>query len=297
MFKRTITYLNEMFPLASVISGFLLAVAYHLALLFLNRADFALPLSFYCSAATLVLLTLLLRIMDEFKDYEDDLTNFPDRPLPSGKVQHADLRTLMTLVILAIVALNLIDQEMLVGAVVCLVFSWLMFKWFFMEQVMRRSLPLALVTHHPIVYLQYLYLTLAYISSGQPFEPITAAICIPMGFAVTNWEFSRKLRSPDEESDYTTYTKIWGLKPAAAVTISTQLITLVGLEIYLYYTSTPIWYSVAFALCYVGLMLPYFRFFHTARHALPMKDYSQRMALFVLLTILIHYGLFHTRVG
>ena len=30
--------------------------------------------------------------MDEFKDYEDDLKNYPDRPLPSGRVLKSDLK-------------------------------------------------------------------------------------------------------------------------------------------------------------------------------------------------------------
>ena len=40
--------------------------------------------------------------MDEYKDYEDDLVNYPDRPLPSGRVLFKDLKVLASIVVVLI---------------------------------------------------------------------------------------------------------------------------------------------------------------------------------------------------
>jgi 4-hydroxybenzoate polyprenyltransferase len=151
MIKRIAIYLNEMFPLSSFLGSILTALAVQLTYLRLFDAKPSSILPLLVPGLVITFVSLLIRIMDEFKDYDDDLTNFPNRPLPSGRVLKKDLLWLAFFCIFAVIFLSLTSTQLLLWALITLGFTFLMLKWFFIEDIMRKSLPLAFVTHHPIV--------------------------------------------------------------------------------------------------------------------------------------------------
>ena len=113
MIKRIGIYLNEMFPLSAFLGSILTAVAIQLTYLrlFNIRIESYLPL--IIPALVLTCVSLLIRIMDEFKDYQDDLLNFPNRPLPSGKVNKKDLLSLGIFCVMVVIFLSMTSMPLL----------------------------------------------------------------------------------------------------------------------------------------------------------------------------------------
>lgn len=211
MIKRLAIYLKEMFPLSYFFIGPLMGSALWISMARIQKNPID-ALAFgpmIMAAITISLGSLLLRIMDELKDYEDDKHNFPQRALPRGAVKISDLKVLMLAVALGMLVLNLYHPWAAAGVLILLFQSWLMFKWFFCEQKIRGSLSLALATHHPIVLTYYLYLAMIFglfhSMSMKAFFIIPASALL-----FTHWEISRKMRSNSGEDNYTTYTKLWG---------------------------------------------------------------------------------------
>ena len=100
--------------------------------------------------------------------------------------------------------------------IVCLGFCFLMLKWFFAEKKIRKSLPLALATHHPIVFLFQLYV-LSFFGNPTQLPGQALQFVFGTGLCATAWELGRKMRGTKQETSYTTYTKIWGVRGASAV--------------------------------------------------------------------------------
>ena len=224
MIRRLGIYLNEMFPASAFIGSMLTAVAVQLVYLrlFEVKPDSFLPL--IIPAFVLTAISLLIRIMDEFKDYQDDLTNFPERPLPSGRVKKSDLKALAFGCVMLVIFLSLTSKQLLIWALITLVFTFLMLKWFFIEDIMRKSLPLAFITHHPIVLFNFVYLVIACMQMNPVVTTEYIYLILPVCFIFTNWEVVRKIRAPEQETSYTTYSKIFGPRPAILIAIVLQLV-------------------------------------------------------------------------
>jgi len=286
MIKRIGIYLNEMFPLSAFIGSILTAVAIQLTYLrlFGIRPDSFLPL--IVPALVLTSVSLLIRIMDEFKDYEDDLTNFPTRPLPSGKVLKSDLMYLGIFCSFVVVFLSLSSMTLLVWGLITLVFTGLMLKWFFIEEVMRKNLPLAFITHHPIVVFNFVYLVLACMQSYPNVTWKEAIYVLPIALIFTNWEVVRKIRAPEQETSYTTYSKIFGPRPAIIIAIVLQLIFTGTVLLIFQKIETSIYLKLTFGLAQIFLMLPSFKFLFTLKLTKPFKPIAETQILLVVASLL-----------
>ena len=122
-----------MMPIQQTSSGLILALSFFIALAKSNNIVLSPSKELITSAFSLCLFMILIRIMDEYKDYEDDLVNYPERPLPSGRVLFKDLKALSVVVVALILALNTYSLPIFIAACVVFGFSVLMLKWFFME--------------------------------------------------------------------------------------------------------------------------------------------------------------------
>src|SRR5690606_33952005 len=74
----------------------------------------------------------------------------------------------------------------------------------------RPSLPLAFLTHHPVVAIMQFYCLSFFRDSGAGFPLGAVLFVVCTGLYATAWEFGRKIRGTAEETEYTTYSKIWG---------------------------------------------------------------------------------------
>ena len=203
MFNRLKIYFKEMFPIANFLGGLLLAISFLLLLHKFHGKTFHFDkLTILCALSTMFFI-LLIRLMDEFKDYEDDLVNYPDRPLPSGRVKLEDIRVLYYTVIVILIGLHITVPKLAMAGLVVFIFSLLMLKWFFMEKAIRASLPLALLSHHPIVYLYIGYIYVAY-TLIDPDHNINSLLSksISISFLLSRSSFIEAIKSSDSSIRY-----------------------------------------------------------------------------------------------
>lgn len=287
MLKRIAIYLNEMFPFSSFLGSILTAVAIQLT--YLRLYDVRPGSYVYLAIPGLVLtfVSLLIRVMDEFKDYQDDLTNFPDRPLPSGRVKKSDLIALGFFCVFMVIFLSLTSIKLLVWGLITLGFTFLMLKWFFIESIMRKSLPLAFITHHPIVLFNFVYLLIACTQMNQNVTMDKAWLILPLCLIFTNWEVERKIRAPEQETTYTTYSKIFGPRPAILIALVLQAIFITTTIVILGILQSPLWLRGVFITSQIILVAPAAYFLVTLKLRRPLKPYSEAQILTVIITLLI----------
>lgn len=287
MLKRIAIYLNEMFPLSSFIGSVLTAVAVQMT--YLRLFDVR-PDSYgrlVVPGLVLTFVSLLIRIMDEFKDYQDDLTNFPNRPLPSGRVKQSDLIALGWFCVFMVIFLSLTSMKLLIWGVLTLVFTFLMLKWFFVESIMRKNLPLAFATHHPIVLFNFVYLLIA-CSEFYPGVTMDKALYIlPLCLIFTNWEVERKIRAPEQETTYTTYSKIFGPRPAIIIALILQAVFIGTVFAIFEQLNTPVWLRALFSIVQAILVFPGFRFLLTLKLPKPLKPMAEAQILAVVVTLFV----------
>lgn len=221
--RRWWTYQEERFPVVKygfLIFVFAVGALCHSSLL-RGVQEFPAPKSAIVAFASVFLFFAILRIADEFKDFEDD-TNFrPYRPVQRGLVTLNELRN----VGLAFATIQL-GLHLWLGsiAVFFLLFGWfylsLMTKEFFISSWIKpRAIPY-MITHMVIIPLMALTaLACDWGTVAEPQIPLKAGyfltVCLFSGFVI---EIGRKIRAPeDEETGVVTYSAEWGLKRALIV--------------------------------------------------------------------------------
>ncbi len=97
---------------------------------------------------------------------------------------------------------------------VLMVYGALMSVWFFSRAKIQKNLPLALVTHNPIQLILNAYV-ISFVCAKYklPFFSFeTLIITFTLYWPGLMWEISRKTRAPGDETEYTTYSKLFGVK-------------------------------------------------------------------------------------
>lgn len=286
MMKRIVIYLNEMFPLTAIIASIITAVAVQLTYLrlFDLRPESILPL--IVPAIVLTCISLLIRIMDEFKDYQDDLTHFPNRPLPSGRVLKKDLLGLGIFCVFLIVFLSMTSTKLLIWALITLCFTFLMLKWFFIESIMRKNLPLAFITHHPVVLFNFIYLLIACMQMNPAVTFDKALYILPVCLIFTNWEIARKIRAPEQETSYTTYSKIMGPRPAMILSLALQIIFILAVMNIFSQIGTNMILRGAFLFTQLLLISPSLYFLIRLKTTVTFRAIAEAQILVVVITLL-----------
>ena len=225
--RRILRYLICMFPpWVMVPVGFAHFFTIHFAIQAMaGQMPLRLDAVALAGAVTVVGLLLLLRVYDELKDFEVDRRlaregdpAYRDRPIVTGEVTTADLNWLRWGVTVGIVVVNLplgVPLPLMVFTVVLLVL-WLSFRWFFCPAI-SRSLLLAFVTHNPLSLVISGYVVAVTVSRYglRMVDLRTLPLLIGLWMATAAWETSRKIRIPEEETAYQTYSKVLGWKIAA----------------------------------------------------------------------------------
>lgn len=231
MIKRLNIYFREMFPL---IPRFFLGMIvfgeiYFITLLNYGVTDFRIGIQELIGVYTVFAFYMYLRISDDFKDYETDKNLFPDRALPSGKVTKRDLFTACIVVQIIAVFLNVRYMNNLIFFLLLYGYGFLMSQWFFQRHKIQSNLLLALITHNPVQIIINLYIIsftcIKYIL--HPFTYITFLVMWTLYFPSLIWEISRKIRAPREETEYVTYSKLFGYKKSTKFVMFLTLIDIV----------------------------------------------------------------------
>jgi 4-hydroxybenzoate polyprenyltransferase len=276
-----------MFPLSAFVGTILTAVAVELVYLRLFGVEAKLNLNLIFPGIVLAMTSLLIRVMDEFKDYNDDLVNFPQRPLPSGRVKKSDLKVLAAVCIGLMIGLSATSLELLVWGLAMLAFTGLMYKWFFLESTIRKSLPLAFLTHHPIVIFNFIYLIVACMQMNGAVDISQWNCVLPICLMYTNWELARKIRTPDQETSYTTYSKLFGTKNMVILSLALQICVHMTVLTIFARLKSPEWLNGVYLIAQQFHAWPSVKYFSTQKIENPLKAPAEAMILTVVLFLLL----------
>ncbi len=214
--KRLNIYFKEMYPiLPRLVLGFLVfGEIYFIVLLNNGVVDFKLGIQEIVCAFTVFSFLCWLRIADDFKDYELDCRLFKERPLPSGRVHKKDLKIFVIILIAVTLIINFIFMNNFIFCLILYTYGSLMAVWFFQKHKIAKSLPLALVTHNPVQIILNIYvISFTIIKYNLPVFTLTNVLAVmTLYFPALIWEVSRKIRAPQDETEYVTYSKLFGYK-------------------------------------------------------------------------------------
>lgn len=230
MNNRWWIYQRERFPVFGhgplILAFSFCAVAYSRML----RGESGLPSTWSAVVASVscFLIFLQLRIADEFKDFDEDSTFRPYRPVPRGLVKLRELAVVFALAAVVQLTLALLTNPMM--ALVLLV-VWLylaaMSKEFFVRQWLKARPALYMVTHMAIMPQIDFYATSCdWLASGALAPSGLAWFLTVSFFNGLVVEIGRKIRSPqDEERGVETYSVVWGRWQAVAVWLAMMGLT------------------------------------------------------------------------
>lgn len=221
MAERWCSYQRERFPLATfaVLSCVLAFSA--LAFSALVRGVHALPGAWTLAAATAsaFLLFAQMRVLDEFKDFEDDRRYRAYRAVPRGLVTLGELGWIGAAAAVAELVLALsVDTRLAWLLAAVWAYLALMAAEFFAPDWLKAR-PLAyLASHVPVSGLIVFYLTaFHWLPAGAAPHPALLPFAAAAVCATTLLEIGRKIRAPrDEEVGVVTYSAAWGRNTAVA---------------------------------------------------------------------------------
>lgn len=218
--RRWWTYQQERFPVVG--HGMLIAAFSFCAVSFSHqlRGETGLPSFRSAVVAFVTCFTLFaqLRIADEFKDFEEDLTYRPYRPVQRGLVTLRGLG--MLFVIGCVIQLGLaiwLEARLIVLLGTTWVYLAAMSKEFFVGGWLKDRPMIYMVSHMAIMPLIDLYATgTDWIAAGLAGPPSGIGWFLAASFFNGMViEIGRKIRTPqDEEVGVKTYSAVWGLRRA-----------------------------------------------------------------------------------
>lgn len=240
MFKRLNIYFKEMYPiLPRLVLGYLLfgemyfIIALNGGVTHLNGLEMistngsrTLGIQELICGFTVFSFLCWLRIADDFKDYELDCRLFSYRPLPSGRVTKKDLKIFVSCLIAFTLLINMVFMPNFIFCLLLYTYGSLMAVWFFQKYKIQKSLVKALVTHNPVQLILNLYIisfVLIKYKGIISVKPLYIGCALfTLYFPAFIWELSRKLRAPKDETEYVTYSKLFGYKkPTTLIEIVT----------------------------------------------------------------------------
>jgi hypothetical protein len=243
---------RERFPLSQ---GIFVAVIYTTAVFygqFLSSSDnLVMGLSDIAGFGACWAVFLMLRIFDEHKDYAQDLHNYPDRVLQSGRITLGHLKILGLLAIVLQAGYS-VSFDSGVGTVT---FYWLMvFGWsllmaveFFVPQWLNAHMVVYGLSHMLIMPLIMAWL-MRIGASAASLTPAAWWLALMTFFAGCTYELTRKAWGAEEERDsVASYARIFGTGGVTlAITITLGVAVVASLAMVLaIIPSTPgwVWYA------------------------------------------------------
>lgn len=220
MLKRLNIYFKEMYPIIPrLVLGFIVAMEiYFIVILNHGIVDFTIGIQEFILGFTIFSFLCWLRIADDFKDYELDCRLFAHRPLPSGRVTKKDLKIFVSILIAFTLIINFIFMPFyhFIFCFILYTYGSFMAVWFFQKHKIQKSLPLALVTHNPVQMIMNIYIISFVIIKYkiEIFNIYNIMAVFTLYFPALIWEVSRKIRAPKDETEYVTYSKLFGYKKA-----------------------------------------------------------------------------------
>lgn len=170
-----------------------------------------------------------LRLYDEVKDYELDVIINKHRPLPRGLLNHRDMYTGMVVCIaIELIAFSTMGLNSLISISVAILYSLLMYKEFFIRDIIRPYLTTYALTH-TIVTVLLSFAIFSFLSQESLLTIVTNTTLV--SFAMANWllfnifEFGRKtFATTEERENVDTYSSLFGRTGAVMLVVSQAVI-------------------------------------------------------------------------
>lgn len=222
-------YFSERFPPLQhgvLIAAFVIGSMAHGARLH-GPADFPSPATILPAFIITFLFFLQLRILDEFKDFEDDARWRAYRPVPRGIVTLRALGWLWVWAAGVQVALTLLIVPSLILMLIAIwAYSGLMGVEFFVRDWLKAHPVAYMSSHMVIVPMIALFITaFDWPPGGFPDGRLGWLLAMSyFGFCVI--EIGRKIRAPgDEEEGVETYSVLWSRRNAVAAWLTVMALT------------------------------------------------------------------------
>ncbi len=213
-------YTDERFPFLAT-AVFVLLFSFNSFYLFdalnLNtKVVFSIPM--LLGYLTMFLVFFHLRLMDEFKDYKDDVRAYPERILSRGIIQLKDFKLILSYFFVFEIAMNLyLGQRHFYAWLIVFVYSLLMYKEFFVGEWLEKRLTLYLISHQLILPMMAFYM-FSIVSQGDFFATSNIWATIFIASLSFYYEIARKTWSKDrEQAGADSYTSVWGIKLSISV--------------------------------------------------------------------------------
>ncbi len=198
--SRLLAWINERFPFANALLFFIL----YLTTAALAQAAQGGPLQLGLTDGLACLATwsffLLLRVLDEHKDYQLDCHNHPQRVLQSGLITLDHLKVAGLLAVTAQLALSLwLDRgigQATYAWLALLAWTLLMAKEFFIGEWLNRHLTWYAVSHMLVMPL-LVYWLVRLLSDGLP---LWALLVLDAFYFLALWQLGRFLRAPNAKA-------------------------------------------------------------------------------------------------
>jgi 4-hydroxybenzoate polyprenyltransferase len=219
--KNFWAYLQERFP--PFVNG-LLILSYFTANYLLARGAVwpsePLHLSWRYAAGCFVLLLMFfhMRVIDEHKDYEQDLIVHPNRVLSRGLVTLTQLRYLgWASVAIELILSLLMGWPTFVGCLILLALSWLVYKEFFLGRYFAQHLIINALVHMIMMPAYSLFVFAVATDHFSWTAPGVVFLYAWVSYGVgLSYELARKTRAPhDERPGLITYSAVIGPYPSA----------------------------------------------------------------------------------
>lgn len=174
---------------------------------------------------------LMVRITDEFKDYDEDCKYRPYRPVPRGLIKLSELKILFFICAIIQIVLTFVFKANLINLVIMYVVFFLLTMDFFMKKFLSKHMVIGLIFDELLMPAMVLYIAsfVAY-NVTSLFVSTSFIIFIFMTYMVS-WliEVARKIRCKKcEEKGVKTYTAVFGIKKATLLLSLIELIILVS---------------------------------------------------------------------
>lgn len=225
---RTLRYLRVMFPPAAMIPmGVAQFLSLYLAFQALaGTAPLRLGWRPAVAAASTVLWMLLVRLQDDIVDADADIRlgragdpRYRNRPIVTGEITTPELRGMYLSGIVLLVGLNLAFglSAMLIACLVGFGITWLGFRWFFIPALANNPTPIAYLVRKLLTILLGVYALAVFVDEfgWAAVNLWTVPLLLAPCAGVAAWETARKIRIPEDETEYGTYSKVLGWRLAA----------------------------------------------------------------------------------
>jgi hypothetical protein len=292
-FGRLNIFFGERFPVVlGFVTTFVGTISLYLVWCAITPgAALVLNKSLYLAIFSFFTLTLILRLCDEIKDKEVDAKLFPERCLPKGLVLYEDIHKLLLIIGWIWVPINYILGAAPIIFTILIFYTYLFYKYFFLPNIISNNLILALVTHNPLMFVGSFYI-LALFSVEQGLDVYSTEnffLALAFWMPSMGWETARKIRAPQDETEYVTYSKIMGPVGATILPLGAFLTQLIAFS----FVADQLHYGMYFILGGITLFVLYFAIFlffilrQTSKLANSLQQTTEAYILFVSVLIIV----------